>query len=299
MARVLVLAGGSSDEREVSLRSGAAVAKALHDTGHEVVQIDPVDGPLAATLQGIDVVFPVLHGAGGEDGSIQAELEKLGVPYVGSGVKASQLCFDKWRWREAMQTAGLPLADGALVNSKTYENHELASKPHVLKPVRGGSSIDTFIVRGALATPKTQMAKALEKYSEMLLEQLIVGTELTVGVLGEQALPVIEIIPPELGEFDYENKYNAKSQELCPPKNVGEKIQKASQELAFTAHQLAGCRDFSRTDIMCDQSGKLYLLETNTIPGMTDQSLFPKMARTAGLSMSELCEQLVQMALSR
>lgn len=299
MTRVLVLAGGSSDEREVSLRSGASVAKSLEDAGYDVAQIDPDEGLSVANVQEFDVVFPVLHGAGGEDGSIQTELEKFGVPYVGSGIEASQLCFDKWRWREVMQASGLPLADGALVHSKTYENHELAGKPHVLKPVRGGSSIDTFIVRDVSAAPKTKIAKALEKYGDMLLEQLIVGTELTVGVLGKQALPIIEIIPPELGEFDYENKYNGKSQELCPPKNVGVEIQKAAQELALKAHQLAGCRDFSRADIMCDADGKLYLLETNTIPGMTDQSLFPKMARTAGLSMPELCKQLVQMALNR
>lgn len=247
-----------------------------------------------------DVVFPVLHGAGGEDGVLQAKLEKQNAQYVGSDSQASQICFDKWDYRQLVVAAGLPMAPGDMVTDHdAYLNHHLVRSLHVLKPVRGGSSIDTLIVRDISHQPIAALKETFGRYPAMLLEELVVGTELTVGILGGSALPVIEIIPPEKGEFDYENKYNGATQELCPPRNVNLATQQAAQALALKAHQLTGCRDFSRTDIMCDKSGNLFLLETNTIPGMTTQSLFPKMAATASISMPELCTQLVEMAFSR
>lgn len=299
MKRVVVLCGGSSNEREVSLRSGSAVAEALETAGYEVVVLDPASSSFDEMVDG-DVVFPVLHGAGGEDGSLQAQLEKRGVRYVGSDADASHLCFDKWTYRHVIIDAGLPMAEGAMVHADTFTGHPLTRQPYVLKPVSGGSSIDTFIVRDPSEAPETAIHEAFDRHSNMLLERLISGTELTVGVLGDEALPVIEIIPPGSGEFDYENKYNGKTQELCPPEHVGAIVQKQAQELAKQAHVFTGCRDFSRTDILVETAtGKLYLLETNTIPGLTTQSLFPKMAQTAGVAMPELCKQLVEMALSR
>lgn len=296
--QVHVLCGGTSAEREVSLRSGAAVAKALGVAGYDVEILDPATATMEQTIA-CDVVFPVLHGAGGEDGVLQAELEKHGAKYVGSDSVASKLCFDKWSYRQLAKRSGLPLAPGTLVQLSAYAAHPLAKKPYVLKPLTGGSSIDTYIVRDPTAAPREQIADTFSRYPTMLMEQLIVGTELTVGILDKIPLPIIEIIPPKSEEFDYENKYNGATQELCPPEHVSKEVQHAAQKLALVAHTLTGCRDFSRTDIMCDKNGKLYLLETNTIPGMTGQSLLPKMAAQAGILMPELCKQLVEMALNR
>lgn len=298
MTSVHVVCGGQSTEREVSLRSGAAVAEALQTAGYQVQTSDLAETSVD-TMTGCDVVFPVLHGAGGEDGTLQAELEKRGANYVGSGAEASQLCFDKWQYRQLMTAYDLPMATATLVQTGNYQQHPLAARPYVLKPLTGGSSIDTYIVRDPAAAPHSQIADTFNRFPTMLMEQLIVGTELTVGVLGDAPLPVIEIIPPPSGEFDYENKYNGASQELCPAQHVSPAVQQAAQALAVRAHQLAGCRDFSRTDIMCDEAGKLFILETNTIPGMTEQSLFPKMALAAGIDMPALCSQLVELALNR
>ncbi len=296
--KVHILSGGESAEREVSLRSGKAVAKALEQAGYEVANLDPALANIDK-IANCDIVFPVLHGAGGEDGTIQKQLEKRNIKFAGSGSKASALCFDKWEYRQVITAAGLPMAKAATIKHHEHATHELAQSVHVLKPIAGGSSIDVHIVRDLGKIPHEAIAKTFERYETMLIEELIDGTELTVGILGDKALPIIKIVPPEAGEFDYENKYNGASQEIVAPEDVSPKIQKAARELALKAHQLTGCRDFSRTDIMCDKSGKLFLLETNTIPGMTDQSLYPKMALATGLSMPKLCKTLVEFALKR
>ena len=299
MAHVLVLAGGTSSEREVSLRSGAAVAQALQTAGHAVTQHDPATAPSPAIYTMIDVAFPVLHGAGGEDGTIQRVLEDVGVSYVGSGVTASALCFDKYDYKLFLQKHALPLPSGTLVNEPDPAHFAEYHAGFVLKPSTGGSSIDTYIYRGNGPVNHSLIEDIFTRHDRMLLEELIVGTEVTVGVVGEEALPVIEIVPPSDSEFNYENKYNGKTAELCPPESVSQALQDKARELARQAHQLCGCRDFSRTDIMITPSGELYILETNTIPGMTDQSLLPKAARIAGLGMPELCDQLVRFALDR
>jgi D-alanine-D-alanine ligase len=230
---------------------------------------------------------------------LQAQLETRKARYVGSDSSSSALCFDKWRYREfIVDVQNMPMARGAQVQVDNYASHPIAGGPYVLKPIEGGSSIDTYIVRDPVIAPFGQIADTFHRHPTMLLEQLIVGTELTVGILKDQALPVIEIIPPADGEFDYENKYNGATQELCPPLHISVPVQQAAQALALRAHQETGCRDFSRTDIMCDANNNLYILETNTIPGLTDQSLFPKMAATAGIDMPALCDTLVQLALS-
>jgi D-alanine-D-alanine ligase len=298
MTKIAVLAGGNSDERAVSLRSGTAVTDALTTAGYEVATIDRV-GLNVDSLTEFNVVFPVLHGAGGEDGSLQAELEQRNITFVGTGSEASRLCFDKWQYRESLG-GDLPLPDGAIVGADDYESNALASGPFVLKPLDGGSSIDTYIVRDPGQTPHDAIIDSFTRHPTMLMEKLIEGVELTVGVLGDEAIGIIEIIPPADGEFDYENKYNGATQELCPPEHVDANVLSHVYELGLRAHELADCRDFSRTDIMYETaSGKLYVLETNTIPGMTDQSLFPKIAAYAGLDMPALCDKLVQMALAR
>jgi D-alanine-D-alanine ligase len=298
--QILVIAGDSSPEREVSLRSGDAVQKALASRGYEVRRYDPADNNLQEAAEGIDIAFPVLHGIGGEDGKIQRELESVGLAYVGSNVAASELCFNKADYKQTLIASNLPTPRSAVVSDAAeLRDHELTQSPYVLKPYDGGSSIDTFIVRDPAQANFDKITEALGRYDAMLLEELIEGIEITVGVLGNRGLPVIEIIPPESGEFDYENKYNGASQELCPPHHVDRDIQETARALAAQIHLLCGCADYSRTDMIVQKDGSLMVLETNTLPGMTDQSLFPKAAATAGFSMPELCDELVRLALSR
>ncbi len=297
---VLVIAGGSSGERDVSLRSGSAVQSALEAAGHKVTVLDPkteqLDSEIAAQC---DVAFPIIHGAGGEDGTLQQQLESLQLPYVGSDVASCQLTFDKNSYKTALEQEHILTPAGDIVDADTIHAHALAQQPFVLKPFDGGSSVDTFIVRDVAHTAWDDIARALKKYDAMLLEELIEGVEITVGVLGDTALPVIEIIPPENGEFDYENKYNGATQELCPPQHVDDAIQQEAQNLAARIHKLCGCRDLSRTDMIVSKNGEVYVLETNTLPGMTDQSLLPKAAAAAGFDMPSLCDRLVQMATNR
>lgn len=297
MANIHVVCGGDSSERDVSLRSGSAVAEALRSEGHNVTVLDTSDSDEA--ICSCDVVFPVLHGVGGEDGQLQARLEQNRTKFVGSGSVASQLCMDKASYREKMSNAGFLIARGATVTWDGYRENVLSRAPHVVKPIDGGSTIDTYIVRDVTQMDGNRIADYFSRHEKMILEELIIGDEITVGVLGTKALPVIEIIPPQNEEFDYENKYNGKTQELCPPQHVAEHIQHKAQELTVAIHLAAGCRDFSRTDFIITPDEKYYLLETNTIPGMTGQSLYPKMAATEGIAFSELCDRLVQMALSR
>ncbi len=300
MPRVLVLCGGISDERAVSLRSGVAVTTALQAAGYEVIEADPANmSSVDKALSQANVVFPVLHGKGGEDGVIQRVLEKRGIPYVGADSSVSAFCFDKWRYKQKMIEDGIRIPRGLLVDHDTCWSSELSAQPFVLKPFDGGSSVDTFIIRDPVTFDRTSVDAAFTRHPQMLLEQLIEGTELTVGVLIDFALPVIEIVPPVGAEFDYENKYNGTTQELCPPQTVSKELQSQAQALAQRIHTLLGVRDLSRTDIMIGANDALYVLETNTLPGMTGQSLFPKAAAVAGYPMTELVRTLVESALER
>jgi D-alanine-D-alanine ligase len=301
MSSIIVLSGSTSKEREVSLRSGTAVANALRTLGHIVTVIDPSEDFLAQkdTVQAADVVFPALHGTGGEDGEIQKILESWGVAFVGSDSQASFLCLNKDCYKELMLKNNVLIPRGEVVNANGFAMSKLSKKPFVLKPYDGGSSVDTLIVRDVAQFNSSRLEPLFAKYSTLLLEELIEGDEITVGVLGEQPLPVIEIIPPESGEFDYENKYNGMTQELCPPLHVNESLQQQAQEITLHVHKLCNCRDLSRSDFIITKNGEIYLLETNTIPGMTEQSLFPKAAAAAGMPMAEAMEKLVQLALAR
>lgn len=297
---VLVLLGGTLSERDVSLRSGKAAADALKKIGHHVLTYDPAEGfeGLTDLLRHIEVVFPALHGEGGEDGIIQEYLEQNHIPFVGSGSEASMLCFDKAKYKDFLKHHGFPVPTGELVTKQTFTNHPFTKQPYVLKPRDGGSSIDTFIVHTVSQADINKINKVFDRHTEMLLEELIEGIETTVAIIGDQAMPVIEIIPPEHEEFDYENKYNGKTQELCPPLNVPKHLQQQAQELALKIHKLTNCRDMSRTDIMISKTNQLFVLETNTIPGLTSQSLLPKAAQAAGIDMPELVNMLVKGALT-
>ena len=298
--RVLLLNGGSSNEREVSLRSGQAVTEAVAALGHDLTVADPSDPAfdLENAVKSVDVVFLALHGHGGEDGFIQKQLESLHIPYTGSNSSASALCFDKWRYKQFLLEHGLPVTEGRLVSLHRLDE-SLFQTPYVLKPCDEGSSLDTQIVRKPTEETRAVSQHLLETHAEMLLETLVEGTEITVGIFGDEALPVIEIIPPEGREFDYANKYNGATQELCPPEHVDERTQKEARELTLHIHRLTGCEHMSRTDLMIDTKGKLHIIETNTIPGLTSQSLLPKMVLQAGNTMPEFIDKLLQMALSR
>jgi D-alanine-D-alanine ligase len=295
--KVLVLLGGTSNEREVSLRSGRAVAEALKAGGHEVVEYDPKDGMngLSSFVGKVNCVFPILHGHGGEDGTVQAELEELGFKYLGANSEVSKLCYNKANFKKILNKLSILTPKGEVVSQETINESDLISKPYVLKPVDGGSSVDSFVIRD----PANQSydAKIFNRYQMMLLEELIEGVEITVPILGTTALPVIEIIPPNGKEFDYENKYNGATQEICPPKNVTVKKQAEAQELTELIHAEVGARHLSRADIIIDKEGKLWVLELNTIPGLTDQSLFPKAAGVAGINMQQLVQEFVDMTL--
>jgi D-alanine-D-alanine ligase len=300
MTKVLILYGGLSAEREVSLRSGKAVAAALEDI-YEIELVDPTK-ELSSYIDKFrlaDVVFPCLHGKHGEDGEIQKFLESIKVPFVGCDSGSSRLCFDKYAFFESLGPKGILFPKTKLVDYAGYQESELSSRPFVLKPNDEGSSIDTFIVRDPSAVDKESIKSAYLRHEKMILQELIDGIELTVAVIGDTSLPVIEIIPPENKEFDYENKYNGATRELCPPEHIGEEAQIRARKLAEQLHKLAGCRDLSRSDMIMTESNELYVLETNTIPGLTDQSLVPKAAQVSGLSMAQLCDMLVKLALNR
>lgn len=289
--KVVILGGGTSPERSISLKSAANVAKAVKQAGYEVIEIDPKDG--LDRLPPGSIVFPVLHGVGGEDGRLQAELERRGLPYLGTGSKESETCFDKSLARGRLSRAGLPIADGHTVDKDSYWQNPLSKKPHVLKVSKGGSSIGTYMVREAGNVDKDKVEEVFKLDKKAIIEELIVGAEITVPIFDKLALPVIEIIPPQNGEFDYANKYNGRTQELCPPKSVGKEIQYRAQRLAEEVHEVLGARHFSRVDIMIGDDSRLVVLELNTIPGMTEQSLYPKSAAVAGISMPELMKKFV------
>lgn len=293
---VLVLGGGGSTERDVSLRSAAAVAAALKQAGYSVQQADPRDGnAIFDSISPDTIVFPILHGTGGEDGEIQAEIEAHNLPYLGSTVETSQLCFDKNQTRAVLQQAGIPIAEGGLVTKDTYSQHRLARAPHALKVTRGGSSIGTYLVYDPAQIDQSRIDEVFKLDSQAVIEQLIQGTEITVPIFDNKALPVIEIVPPDGQEFDYENKYNGKTQDICPPVSVDGVLQQRAQAIAEETHKVLGARHLSRVDIMVDKSGGLYVLELNTMPGMTNQSLYPVAAGVAGMTMPELVKRFVEL----
>lgn len=293
----IVLGGGISPEKEVSLRSASAVQSALEELGHTVTFLDPSEVTIEEIIHAgrlSDGVFPILHGIGGEDGSIQAHLEEESIPYFGPSLASCDTTFDKDYFKELLEEHGIPTPRANVITAEQLSTEPLAQSPFVLKPINGGSSIDTFIIR-TLPYDSAPLTEALSRYGTMLIEEFISGTEITVGVLENTALPVVEIIPPENQEFDYENKYNGATQELCPPKNVSPELQEKAQALALAAHQATNCRHLSRTDILINESGDMYVIDTNTIPGLTNQSLFPKAAAAAGYSWVKLVERFTQL----
>ena len=293
---ITVLRGGPSAEREVSLRSGDAVARALRSLGHRVEEVDPLPGDPAIPA-GTDVVFLALHGTYGEDGTVQSELEELGVPYTGCGVRASLFAFDKILTKRRCLRAGIPTARFERFIDAGAAWPDGWQPPVVLKPARQGSSVGLRFVDRVEDFPAA-LAFSLSHGGEVLMEERITGRETTVGILDGSALPVVEV-RPRSGTYDYANKYTAGRTEYFCPAEFPAEVTLAVQAAALGAFQAIGGRDYARVDVMVRPDGSPVVLEVNTLPGMTETSLLPKAAAAAGIGFPELCGRMVRSALSR
>jgi D-alanine-D-alanine ligase len=295
--KVAVLLGGKSAEREVSLKSGSMVLAALRKKGVDAHAFDPAERSLEDLLkEKFARVFIALHGRFGEDGTLQGALDWLGIPYTGSGVLASALAMDKLRTKRLWQAEGLPTAPFEVLEAKSSFT-AVAKKlrtPLFVKPATEGSSVGMTKVKAA---GKLKAAYELAaKYDPIVLaEKFIDGPELTVGILGEQVLPIIKIETPR--EFyDYEAKYLRDDTRYLIPSGLAAKKEKEIQALCLKAFRSLGCRGWGRVDLMLDRRGRPYLLEINTSPGMTDHSLVPMAARAVGISYEDLCVKVLERA---
>lgn len=306
--RIAVLSGGMSAEREVSLRSGAQVAKALRERGHDVAVVD-LDLSTWDTLRdgSFECVFNALHGRLGEDGTVQGMLELLSLPYTGSGVLASALCMDKARAGKVMIGAGLHVPEFEELEIKQGVQAEVVERvashygiPLVIKPVREGSTIGLTIARDAdMVASGLVLAGRFDR--RVLVQRFAAGTEVTVGVLATpdvQVLPTLEIVSDN-PVYDYDAKYTAGKSHHIIPARIPEPARKAAQEAAARAFTELGCSGMARVDIIVDAGGTPWLLEVNTVPGLTELSLLPDAARAAGIAFDELCQRLVDHAVGR
>jgi len=297
LLEITVLSGGPSTEREVSLKSGRAVASALVSLGHEVRCTDIAPGALEALDWPADVVFIALHGRFGEDGQVQRILEERGIRYTGSGPEASALAMDKVATKRRFIEAEIPTPRFDVVTPDRFEVVLRSWRPPVVvKPVAEGSSVDCVIAHDSQAF-RSALGRVLSKYGQGLIEHFIKGPELTVGILGEVALPAIEI-RTRREFYNYQAKYLDDDTQYRFDIDLPEAVVDEVRRLSLQAHRALGCRDFSRVDWMVDGvTHQPYALEINTIPGFTDHSLLPKAAQRAGLRFADLCAQIVEMAL--
>jgi len=288
--------GGPSAEREVSLRSGAAVAKALRSLGHEVTELDPRTPGWNLPAE-TDAVFLALHGTYGEDGTVQKRLDELGVPYTGCDAAASRIAFDKVLTKQSCIQAGVPTPKFVTVHSAAEPFPVNFSVPLVVKPSRQGSSVGLEFVERVEDWPAA-LASALKFDSEVLVEEKIIGRETTVGILDGKPLPVVEV-RPKSGGYDYKNKYTAGNTEYFCPADFDAATTQRIQAAALGAFKSVGGRDYARVDVMVRADGSPVVLEVNTLPGMTETSLLPKAAAAAGINFAELCQRMVDLALER
>ncbi len=305
---VAVIYGGTSGEREVSLNSGKCCAAALSEIGFQVELVDPslTDDLKKLIDKKFDVAFLALHGKGGEDGTIQGFLEIVGIPYTGSGVLASAIAVNKGKAKEIYEAAGLRVAPSTVIGKgdelDAVDLHEIAGEigiPCVVKPTTEGSSLGMTIVRDENDLQEA-IDLALSVDDEAMVEAFIEGEELTIGVIGNddpRALPIIKVVPTEDDFYNFHAKYaEGGSKHLCPAP-VSPEITESVQALAVAAHSVLGCRGISRSDIMMDAQGDCWILETNTLPGMTTTSLVPDAAKVAGIDFPHLCEKIIALAL--
>jgi D-alanine-D-alanine ligase len=306
--RLAVLRGGRSAEREVSLRSGAQVEAALRSLGHDVVPVD-LDANTWDTLRdgGFACVFNALHGRLGEDGGVQGMLELLGIPYTGSGILASALCMDKSRSNSVMAGAGLHIPDFEELEVQDGVAAEVVERlagryglPLVVKPVREGSTIGLTIAKDIDAVA-SGLVLAARYDRRVLVQRFQAGTEITVGVLATpevQVLPTLEIVSDN-PVYDYDAKYTPGKSHHIIPARIAERAQLAAADAAGRAFALLGCAGMARVDIIADVKGTPWILEVNTVPGLTEVSLLPDAARAAGVPFDQLCQRLVDHAIQR
>ncbi|MGA9541483.1 MAG: D-alanine--D-alanine ligase [Methyloceanibacter sp.] len=298
---VAVLMGGLSNEREISLRSGAACAEALEEVGYQVTKVD-VGQDVAQRLAAInpDVCFNALHGRFGEDGCIQGVLETMGLPYTHSGVLASALAMHKERAKAVLREAGVPVAESRVVSRAEAALGHPIDPPYVIKPPAEGSSVGVYIIREDQAHPPQELNAAdWALGEELMVERYIHGRELTCAVMGEEALGVIEIRPADgLTFYDYESKYAPGGSIHVLPAVLKPNVYQLVQKLSVAAHKALGCRGVSRSDFRFDDrqegTGELICLEINTQPGMTSTSLVPELAAYAGRSFGDLVCWIVE-----
>ena len=296
--RITVLRGGPSAEREVSLASGQAVADALRRRGHEVYEADISPNDLAALDHPADVVFPALHGTFGEDGQLQRIMEARGIRFVGSGAAASQLAMDKVASKARVQELGLDTPAFAVWTADVEPALPSGlSWPVVVKPADQGSSVATFIVREPDAY-QDAVGEVVAQFGRALVEQFIAGEELTVGILGDQALPPI-CVRPRRAFYDYEAKYQDDATEYLFDAGHPAALLEQAREQSRQVFAALGCRHLGRVDWMVDGAGCLWFLEVNTIPGFTSHSLVPKAAAETGIAFDVLVEKLVLMAMAQ
>lgn len=293
---IVVMLGGLGAEREVSLRSGAAVAGALRSLGHQVTELDPHGGKFKLPVK-TDVVFLALHGTFGEDGQVQRQLEEFGAIYTGCDAEASRIAFDKVLTKLKCIEAGVPTAKFAVVTSAQAPFPKDLVPPLVAKPVRQGSSVGLQFVE-RVEDWKSAIAEALKFDSEVLVEEKIAGREATVGILDGRPLPIVEV-RPKSGSYDYNNKYTAGATEYFCPADFDPAVARKIQAAAVGAFHAVGGRDYGRVDVMVRAGGEPVVLEVNTLPGMTETSLLPKAAAAAGLNYERLCQRMVDLALRR
>lgn len=293
--KVAVLLGGKSAERPVSLKSGGMVLAALRSRGVDAHAFDPSTQGIDALLaQRFDRVFIALHGRFGEDGTVQGVLEWLGIPYTGSGVLASALAIDKVRTKQLWQARGLPTPAYEQLSQHT-DFAAVAQRlglPIMVKPVNEGSSIGMSKVRVAAGLDEAY-ALAVNYDRAVIAERFIEGTELTCGILGDEALPLIRLETPR-DFYDYDAKYLVDDTRYILPSGLDDATERTLRQLCLDAFRALGCRGWGRVDLMLDRAGKPYLLEVNTSPGMTDHSLVPMAARAVGLSYEDLCIRILE-----
>ncbi len=293
---VAVLCGGNSSEREISLRSGRAVYEALRNAGFPAELVDVRGEEVLAKLEArpVKMAFIAMHGKFGEDGQLQQLLQTRGIPYTGSGPGACRLAMDKAASRRRFEEKGLRIPKGIILENPLDPRIPLLATPLFAKPAIGGSSLGVTCVRG-----NGDLARALEaafrEDARVILEEKIDGREMTVGILGEEALPLIEIIPAR-DFFDYEAKYADAGTRTEEPRDLGAGERRRIEETALAAHRALGCSAFSRVDLIVN-SGGAWVLEVNAIPGLTEKSLLPKMAARRGLAFDELCVRIMEESL--
>ena len=290
---LVVLMGGPGSEREVSLRSGAAVARAFRSAGYRVTEVD-VQGPDFELPPGTDLCINMIHGTFGEDGQIQSILDRRGIAYTGEGEAGSRIAFDKLSSKKLFVAAGVPTPRWEVLAPGAKPTLPL---PVVVKAPREGSSVGVHLVREA-GQLDAALADCANLDREILVEELIEGRELTVGVVGDRALAVVEIRPHE-GFYDYAHKYTKGASEYFCPAPLDEATTRRVQQTALAAHRALGLEVYSRVDILLRADGEPFVLETNTIPGMTETSLLPKAAAAVGVDFLALCEEIARLSLQR